>query len=379
MDILDLNTLDSNNEISNTIKERVKLVGVKALIETLSSDFVYHEEATRKIYAALATGNNAILFGPGGFGKSVLVKAICKELGLPIVFKVGYKGMTPEEILGVPNMNKLLEESKYETAFENGVFSKKGILILEEFMDADPSTAAALKDVLTEKGFREGNDFKESLISSVIICGNKTPDDVSLDDSTAAFYKERFPYRHKMVWKTFQEDDYIRFFKAYFDSEIYSNKIKEIILVAKLCAGTEERVSPRVAAQAASCAIELGPEFLDTIEGIDTSMISEMISQVELQTIYIDDVKLLEKIKDQAVKTIDELRLNSKSLEEYVAIGEVLKGVKEKLSSKSFNDDTIELYSEVNSLIEYAISVINQSNLTFCNIKDINENINNWF
>ena len=127
MELLDLSTCTTNEEVSTAIKNRVKSVKFEDLILQLSETSVFHEEATKKIYAALATGNNALLYGPGGFGKSVLVKRICEVLGLPIIYKVGYKGMMPDELFGVPNMKILMEESRYETAFENSLFSKPGI------------------------------------------------------------------------------------------------------------------------------------------------------------------------------------------------------------------------------------------------------------
>jgi len=379
MDRLDLSDCSSNKEVTDRIKGRVTEVGVDALTEALSSSFVCHEEATRKIYAALAIGKNAILYGPGGFGKSVLVKAICEELGLPIIFKVGYKGMTPEEILGVPNMKALLEESKYETAFENSVFNKPGILVLEEFMDADPSTAAALKDVLTERGFREGTEFKESMIATVIICGNKNPDDVSIDDSTTAFYKERFPFRHEMIWKSFEEIDYIKFFKAVYDTETYREKYEELLLVSKLCSATNERVSPRVALDAAAVAIEVGPEFLDTVEGINTSMITSMLEEVKLQAAHVSEAKLLDKIREQAVEIIDELRNPDRDLYDYIATGEVVQGVKDRLRRREFSDDSIALYAEITTLLDHALRTVHQITLRSCDVVWINANVNKCF
>lgn len=296
MDILDLSTCKTNEEVSLAVQERVKSVALDKLISNLNKDFIYHEEATRKIYAALATNKNAILFGPGGFGKSVLVKAICKELGLPVIYKIGYDGMNPEELLGVPNMQKLLNESTYEVAFENSVFSRPGILILEEFFDTSAATAAALKDILTEKGFREGNTKKESLVATVIITGNKTPDSVSIDDSTIAFYKERFPMRHKMVWKSFEESDYLKFFGAYYKNK-YNSNFNNFRLLSKLCSNTSTIVSPRVASQAADVMLELGISYIDTVEGIDTTEITRYKQETDKEQKLYEEKDIIENYK----------------------------------------------------------------------------------
>jgi hypothetical protein len=60
---------------------------------------------------------------------------------------VGYKDMPVDALLGIPDMSKLLNESKYEVNFKSP-FYKPGILIGKNLQI--PSTAAALKDILTE-------------------------------------------------------------------------------------------------------------------------------------------------------------------------------------------------------------------------------------
>jgi len=284
MEILNLSSCKTNAEVVEKVSERVQSVNIDKLISDLSNDFVFHSHSVRTLYAALVTGNNAILYGPGGYGKSVLIKAVCEYFKIPVTFKVGYSGMTSEELLGLPNMDKLLNESTYETAFENSIFANPGVCILEEFLDADPQVAACLKDVLSEKGFREGLTRKESMISSIIIAGNKAPEDVSIDDSTAAFYMERFPYKNKVMWDSFSASNYLSFFEAYYDKIKFKENRNTLEAVAKLCSMNSCSISPRVASQAGDNAIKLGIEFLDTISAIDTSILSEIKSELDIKT-----------------------------------------------------------------------------------------------
>jgi hypothetical protein len=81
--------------------------------------------------------------------------------------------MPVDALLGIPDMSKLLNESKYEVNFKESPFYKPGILIGERFTDILPSTAAALKDILTEKGYTKSGKV-ESLISCMIIAANKS-------------------------------------------------------------------------------------------------------------------------------------------------------------------------------------------------------------
>lgn len=356
MEALDLSKCVTNEEVSISIRAHVKSYDLGDLTEKLSSRFVFQEEAIRKIYVALTLGKNAILHGPGGFGKSEIVKAVCEELGVPVICKVGYQDMMPEELLGIPNMGKLLNESKYETAFENSVFCIPGILVLEEFFDCDPSTAAALKDVLTERGMREGNTKKESLISSVIITGNKDPKELGVDDSTKAFYLERFPFQHESVWPSYSEKDYMKFYKVFYGDDYGINK-KKLLLCSKLCSSTEGRVSPRTAGDAGDTAIGLGVEFLDTINALDTTMLREVIRSVEQESAFLMEEDLLTKVKESVKSTASTIVTNS--LLQLEADKIFLSSTLEELSEQEFSNETMELYYEVVGLIKFGIDQIN--------------------
>ena len=229
---------DTNKIISEKISKRVLEVSLLEITEELSKKFVFQEESIKRLYTATATGQNAILYGPGGFSKSKLVVAFYKLLGIPLTFKVCHEESTTEDLLGIPNINKMLTESKLETAFENSIFCKPSVLILEEGLDMPPLVAACLKDVISEKGLREGKNFKESRISNIIITGNKSPEELSTSDSIKAFYDERFPIQHLMIWKDFSPESYFKFFEIYFKDRI-TEKYNEFLLLAELCAHTK--------------------------------------------------------------------------------------------------------------------------------------------
>jgi hypothetical protein len=380
MDILDLSWCQSNEEVSRAVKERVLSVGIDFLLEKLKETSVFHEIATRKIYAALTTNNNAILYGPGGYGKSVLVKKICEILGLPIIYKVGYKGMMPDELFGVPDMKALMEESRYETAFENSVFSKPAILILEEGIDIAPDSMAALKDILTEKGFREKGSKKESLIASVIITGNKSPEDIisnTGDTSLEAFYLERFPFRHNMIWERFREEDYLAFFKVYYSKEILDVFVSELLLVARLCSGSSNTISPRVSSQAADVAITLGVDFLDVVSGLDTGLICDAKHQLNSELEFKREQALLTKIQEEVISCINKLRVCP--LEKTLKYKNVLTTIQNKLKEVSFSDPSVEKVAEVNTLLLHGLQQIDNTLSAVPESEEISTNIDNLF
>lgn len=203
----------TRQETVTNIRHSVLSIPLSAIQAELGKRFYGMNKVIEALYIGISTGKNVILYGPGGFGKTQIVKAFLEFVNVPAPTIIGYEDMEVDALLGIPNIQKLTEESIYEVAFDRSVFSYPGVLILEEFLDARPSTAAALKDILTEGGLRQGNKLVESLISSVVICTNKSPDEVSIDDSTAAFYKERFPIRMKVVWNSYTHEDYYDFLK----------------------------------------------------------------------------------------------------------------------------------------------------------------------
>jgi hypothetical protein len=360
MELLDLSACTTNDEVSDLVIARVKSFKLEDLTATLAKNFVFHEEATRKIYTALAIGDNSILYGPGGFGKSDIVVAVCKELGLPVVCKTGYEGMKPEELLGVPNMAALLEESKYETAFENSVFSKPGILILEEFFDCDPSTAAALKDVLTARGHREGDGKKESLISSVIICGNKSPDEVSTSESTRAFYKDRFPIRYNMVWPNFAEECYMSLYRVHYGEDgRYEEHQSKLLLVAKLCAGTGHMVSPRIALKGAKVTMDLGVEYLDTVSDIDSTLVVEMKEQVERDAVRYKETEVLDRVERVSKGYIDESR-EILTQQKYDYINYKLTTLLNYIKDYTVSDDNVLRLTQLKSILASSITRLDE-------------------
>jgi hypothetical protein len=249
--------------------------------------------------------------------------------------------------------------------------------LLEEFFDADPSTAAALKDILTEKGFREGSNKKESLISSVIICGNKTPEDVSVDDSTKAFYQERFPYRCKMIWETFYEKNYTAFFSIYYKKTFTENR-DELLLVAKLCATTDKRISPRIAAEAADTAIDIGVEFLDTLPDLDVSLIEEMKHQVQEESIRLTETELLDKIQERVVQYIDLLRQPA-IITVYNEYRYALQMISMEMTNVSFSDRSFKRLTEIKSLVATALGTIEHLMLEDLDLESMKEDIQELF
>lgn len=264
------------------VKEKILSIGLDAFRKELNKKFYNMEYVIDALYIALTTNTNIILYGKGGYGKSQIVKAFLKFAGVNQTTRVAYEDMEVEALLGVPNIKKLTEESEYEIAFEKSIFMNEGVLVLEEFLDAHPATTAALKDILSEGGYRSGDKFIESRIGPVIICTNKSPSEVSTHQTMSALYKERFPIAVEVKWESHEYQDYINFMRT-----IQGDLNETYFALAELCArtsATEELISPRIVLKAMEI-IEIHDDiqYLKLIPAINTSIIDEVKRTMHLR------------------------------------------------------------------------------------------------
>lgn len=312
--MLKFNNETTNKQISDKIRDHTKTFDLENLVKESKIDLFNAENAIRTLYFATVTGQNAILHGPGGYGKSKVIKWFYSKLGIPIFTKVCNSATTVEELLGIPNMKKLMEESTYEIAFNKTIFKNKGILFLEEGLDMQPEVAAALKDILTTKGYHQGNSVDPSFISSVVIATNKDPKECALDDSTAAFYEERFPHVLEIKWKTHEFKDYYNFLThATTNFNLEDNTYKLLASVYE-----ENKLSPRKCIYYTKLIVEVGIQYLTHIAELNTSSIDEMLLKgIEKKEIdnALATFKLIEKaIDDKDISFLKDLIISVKLL-----------------------------------------------------------------
>lgn len=281
---------ESCSNSKETQEELIKLISSVELSEVqkqIRKKFYNVDSVVEFIYNTIITGGNGVLHGPGGFGKSEITKAFFELYGIHPLVIVGHSGTDIESLLGIPNIKKLTEDSVHEIAFEKSVFNKPGVLILEEFLDVKPAVASALKDIITSGGYRRGDEFIPSKIGSIFICSNKSPDEVSIDFSTAAFYKERFPYSKYVIWDDYTSKSYLNLFKLRYGDEVDSNE-DAFKLIAHLCASScnqESIISPRMAFSAMDLfKINKDIRILNMVAALDTSKIDAIKARIDLET-----------------------------------------------------------------------------------------------
>jgi len=171
------------------------------IYEVLSKKFINMSGLSDVFKNALSNNMNLIVFGKGGFGKSEVCDELfgCPELKERVFIKSLSEATTEEDLFGGINMKKMTEEGVIEYNCQNS-FANKEIVIFEEIFDANARVLAALKDTLTSKEIRNGNQRFPIKTKIIIGLTNKTYDEVIEDDSTEAL-TQRFPISYKLQYK----------------------------------------------------------------------------------------------------------------------------------------------------------------------------------
>jgi len=238
-------------------------------------NFVHMEDTQEVLEVAHMTSTNVILYGKGGYGKSGFSEQFFKDKGLRISVIRGHSGTKVEELTGIPNMDKLLNDSEFELAFNKSPFKDAEVLILEEFLDVQPEVSASLKDIISAGGLRTKTMFLPSDVKIIVMCTNKAPDEISATDSLNAFYRERFPIHHKVEWKNNPA-------KYYFDLLQANTALQtdEATKLSHIC--SRLKVSPRISMSAAKMVSKSGDfKTVKLINDFKNFPIDDILSAVD--------------------------------------------------------------------------------------------------
>ena len=210
----------------------------------LNKQFVFQEDTIDILSRNILSGQNTILYGKGGYGKSQVTKAVCTALDIPYITIQCYRDMPVEAFIGSLNMTAFKKESKYEINFKDSPFMYEGVLILEEFMDVDPDITSAIKDIIEEKGYRDRDTFIPYKTLAIVGLGNTAPKEIAVTESARALYFDRFISHINVEWESVGPEEYFKLLQTAFP--MTSN----LIFVAHLA--SEAVASPRAALQAAA-------------------------------------------------------------------------------------------------------------------------------
>lgn len=255
-----------------------KTVEVSKVVELIGRK-LYNFNAASELAWAWNSGENVILFGPGGYGKSDAAMLFADHLtkkGLittdPYVMAFG-QGMTEEKLLGGVDIKKFQDEGEIEYLLKNAFVSHE-IVVFEELWDAFPAVLLILKDILQSKCVRMGNQVMPIKTKIVIACTNRSREEVVSDASTEALM-QRFFYEKEVNWSSWEASDYLGAFQAATGLEV--DPLMDS--VATCCAESsigEYKISPRTAGKALKSARINGLQCLKGAYGLGKAVKAEL-------------------------------------------------------------------------------------------------------
>lgn len=229
--------------------------------ELLSKYFINYKDPLNILKLGFATtddlkrpGQNILMYGPAGHGKSEMTRAVVEGLGLKdrAMWQFFGEGMDEARIFGCVNFKKLSKDKVLEYHTDRS-FLNHDIAIFEELFDAPPSVLMVLKDVLSSGFLRNGAQQVPIKTKLVIALTNKSPNEISELGPSAHALIERFPLQLEVSWKSYSSSEYVKLYEkleSYAPSEKMSSYGRLLASVMAKATAEGSFISPRSAINA---------------------------------------------------------------------------------------------------------------------------------
>jgi MoxR-like ATPase len=177
---------DKNRPLKRKTKMQDKLHKLRG---ELNKSFLERGSVIDGTLATMLIGGNAVLFGPPGCAKSMMLLEICNAIeGATFFNRLLQKAMPPEELLGQYSLNKLKQNDELIRNTKNRL-PEAHIAFLDEIFRCNLTTLNALLRIINEHLFENPDP---TLVPLLFLVG--AANHVPSDDEMAAFV-DRFIYK----------------------------------------------------------------------------------------------------------------------------------------------------------------------------------------
>ncbi|NCC52625.1 MAG: hypothetical protein EOM20_15600 [Spartobacteria bacterium] len=185
-------------------------------VRSATAGFIKVDQVREILSLSLVSGKNCILFGPGGHGKSEMTAAILAAItGAKSRTQMFGEGMDEARLYGGINLGKLNDtENPVIEYYPECSFLSWDFAVFEELFDAPTSVLMTLKDTLTSKGLRNGEQQFPMRTQSIVCATNREPGEVAEIGAAAQALIERFPLQLRVAWESYSSADYLEMFRT---------------------------------------------------------------------------------------------------------------------------------------------------------------------
>jgi MoxR-like ATPase len=215
----------------------------------LQKKFVDSDHLARILSLALTSGQNLLLWGPGGHGKSEMIEEAFKQIAVEPFTQSFGEGMTEDALWGGLDF-KALEEEKVFKYFPENSFLNYEYVVFEELFDAPSSVLLGLKDTITSRKLRKGCQVFDMKTRIIIALTNKDPNEVSAIGPAAEALIQRFPLQLKVAWEKYEKQQYLTLFQKVspeLEGPDLNGTLEVLADVMAQATASGEVVSPRTA------------------------------------------------------------------------------------------------------------------------------------
>lgn len=160
--------------------------------ETMYTTLIERDEEIDLSFVGLIAGENVLLVGPPGTGKSLLSESLCSFIDGHLFSYLLTKYSTPDELFGPLAITKL-QQDQYERVID-GYLPTADILFLDEIFKASSAILNTLLRVLNERRFRNNTSTITVPMLSCIAASNEWPNEQEGGKELGALF-DRFVIR----------------------------------------------------------------------------------------------------------------------------------------------------------------------------------------
>jgi MoxR-like ATPase len=161
------------------------------LFSELAAKVIGRDEVIRVLFLSLLCGQNLLLIGPPGVGKTYIVEQFMSMIQAENFQITLHATSTTEDIFGYLDIKSYVE---YGISNRNtrGMLSEAEIAFLDEIFKSSSQTRSALLSILHNKTFRDGGYITQTKLRTIVGASNEVPMDPSDDALFDRFFFRMF-------------------------------------------------------------------------------------------------------------------------------------------------------------------------------------------